>query len=148
MCIKEQWATPSYSVTWEIIHGIDAGMSTLASEGSASYRDKYELVLRRTAQQPNAMWQADHTMLDILVVAPNAKDARPWLTTIIDDCSRAICGYTVFLGAPSAMNTALALRQAIWHKREPRWPVCGIPDVLSATRPGVVTKHCAGSGVT
>ncbi len=36
----------------------------------------------------------------------------------------------VFLGAPSALNTSLALRQAIWRKVQPDWPVCGIPDVL------------------
>lgn len=76
------------------------------------------------------MWQADHTMLDILIVGTDGKSARPWLTAIIDDCSRAICGYTVFLGTPSAMNTALALRQAIWHKADPAWPMCGLPEVL------------------
>ncbi|WP_370449913.1 Mu transposase C-terminal domain-containing protein [Cryobacterium sp. Hh7] len=95
-----------------------------------AYRDKYELALRRHADLPNAMWQADHTMLDILIVAPNGKPARPWLSVILDDNSRAACGYMVFLGAPSAMNTALALRQAMWHKSEPDWPMCGIPDVL------------------
>jgi hypothetical protein len=31
--------------------------------------------------------------------------------------SRAIAGYVVFLGAPLALQTALALRQAIWRKR-------------------------------
>jgi putative transposase len=36
----------------------------------------------------------------------------------------------VFLGAPSALQTSLALRQAIWRKHNPDWPVCGIPDVL------------------
>ncbi len=36
----------------------------------------------------------------------------------------------VFLGAPSALNTSLALRQAIWRKVHADWPVCGIPDVL------------------
>jgi putative transposase len=60
----------------------------------------------------------------------NQMPARPWLTTVMDDHSRAICGYTAFLGAPSAMNTALALRQAIWPKEGPGWPMCGIPDVL------------------
>ena len=39
-------------------------------------------------------------LLDVLVVGTDGKPARPWLTTIIDDCSRAICGYTAFLGAP------------------------------------------------
>lgn len=60
--------------------------------------------------------------------------ARPWLTTILDDCSRAVCGYTVFLAAPSAMSAALALRQAIWHKSDPSWSICGLPDALYVDR--------------
>jgi len=36
----------------------------------------------------------------------------------------------VSLDAPSALNTALALRQAIWRKTEPGWHVCGLPDVF------------------
>ncbi|MGW4067883.1 Mu transposase C-terminal domain-containing protein [Nocardia grenadensis] len=75
------------------------------------------------------MWQADHTQLDILVLDAG-KPRRPWLTVILDDCSRAVAGYTVTLGAPSALNTSLALRQAIWTKPEPGWPMCGIPDIL------------------
>ncbi|WP_394255811.1 Mu transposase C-terminal domain-containing protein [Pseudoclavibacter helvolus] len=130
ICDQQDWLVPSYGVVRDIVGALDPGMVTLALEGPASYRDKYELALRRQAERPNAMWQADHTMLDILVVGTDGKPARPWLTTIIDDCSRAICGYTVFLGAPSAMNTALALRQAIWHKADLTWPMCGIPEVL------------------
>lgn len=34
------------------------------------------------------------------------------------------------VAAPSALHTALALRQAIWRKANPAWPVHGIPDVL------------------
>ena len=55
---------------------------------------------------------------------------RPWLTVTEDDHSRAIAGYVVFVAAPSALQTALALRQAIWRKPHPAWPVCGIPDIL------------------
>lgn len=29
--------------------------------------------------------------------------ARPWLTAILDDHSRAVAGYTVFLGSPTAV---------------------------------------------
>lgn len=127
---EQGWSTFSYSTVRSIIAGLDPGMATLARQGSATYRDKYELVWRRRAEQPNAIWQADHTELDILILDANQKPARPWLTTILDDHSRAICGYTVFLGAPSAMNTALALRQGIWPKDGPNWPMCGIPDIL------------------
>ena len=130
LCQKREWPTPSYSVVWAVVREIDPGMRVLALEGPVAYRDKYELALRRQADLPNAMWQADHTMLDILIIAPNGKPARPWLSVVLDDNSRAACGYMVFLGSPSAMNTALALRQAIWPKSEPDWPMCGIPDVL------------------
>ncbi|MFX7938289.1 transposase family protein, partial [Acinetobacter baumannii] len=78
----------------------------------------------------NAIWQADHTQLDILILDAGGRPVRPWLTTVLDDHSRVIAGYMVFLGAPSALNTSLALRQAIWRKADPTWPVCGIPDVL------------------
>ena len=105
-------------------------MVTLALEGSAAYRDRFELIHRHRAERPNALWQADHTRLDVLVIDADGKPARPWLTTVIDDHSRAVAGYTVFLGAPSAMQTALGLRQAIWRKADPDWPLCGLPDVL------------------
>ncbi len=49
---------------------------------------------------------------------------------MIDDYSRAVAGYTIFLGAPTTLQTALALRQAIWNKQNTAWPICGIPDVL------------------
>ena len=48
----------------------------------------------------------------------------------MDDYSRAIAGYYLTFSAPSAIQTALALRQAIWRKSDPAWHVCGIPDVL------------------
>lgn len=121
---------PSYATVRAIVRGLDPALVTLALEGPAAYRDRHELVLRRRAQRPNATWQADHTELDILIVGADGKPERPWLTIVMDDYSRAICGYMVFTGAPSAMNTALALRQAIWRKSDPSWAMCGIPDVL------------------
>lgn len=124
------WPLPSYGTVHSIIRALDPAMVTLAQEGSAAYRDRYELIYRHRASTPNALWQADHTMIDILILDVNGKVARPWLTAIMDDHSRAIAGYFVFLGAPSALQTSLALRQAIWRKQNPDWPVCGIPDVL------------------
>jgi putative transposase len=102
----------------------------LAHDGPVRYRERYELVYRREASAPNEIWQADHTQLDILIVDEQQCAARPWLTVIEDDHSRAIAGYVVFVGAPSALQTALALRQAIWRKAHSAWPVCGIPDIL------------------
>ncbi len=127
---RQHLPKPSYSTVRNIVRALDPALVTLALEGPAAYRDRHELVYRFRAERPNQLWQADHTQLDILVTDPNGRPDRPWLTTVMDDHSRAICGYTVFTGAPSALQTALALRQAIWRKPDPSWAMCGIPDVL------------------
>lgn len=138
---KEQnWPTPSYGSVYAIVRGLDPGMVTLALDGHAAWRDRFELIHHHRAERPNAIWQADHTMLDILVLDAGGNLVRPWLTTVIDDHSRAVAGYTVFTGAPSALNTSLALRQAIWRKQEPDWPVCGIPDILYVDHGGDFTS--------
>jgi putative transposase len=121
---------PSYGSVRDIVRRLDPAMLTLAHEGAAAFRDKFELVHRHRADRPNAIWQADHTQLDILILDAGGRPVRPWLTTVLDDHSRVIAGYMAFLGAPSALNTSLALRQAIWRKADPAWPVCGIPDLL------------------
>jgi len=41
-----------------------------------------------------------------------------------------VAGYFLSFEAPSVLHTSLALRQAIWRKEDPRWIVCGIPEVL------------------
>lgn len=132
---------PSYSTVRSIAQSLDPALVTLALEGPASYRDKHELVFRRRAEHPNATWQADHTELDILIRGASGKPERPWLTVILDDYSRAICGYTVFVGSPSAIETALALRQAIWRKNDPAWAMCGLPDVLHVDHGSDFTSH-------
>ena len=127
---REGWAVPSYATVYAIIADVDPALRTLAVEGSKRYAEVFELIYRRQAARPNEIWQADHTLLDLWVVTPSGKPGRPWLTVIEDDHSRAIAGYAVNLDAPSALQTALALRQAIWRKSEPGWHVCGIPDAF------------------
>jgi putative transposase len=127
---EQGWPVPARRTVRAIIAALDPAMRTLAHDGSAACRDRCELIHRHRADRPNALWQCDHTELDILVVAPGRRLLRPWLTLVLDDHSRAIAGHSLLTGAPSAMNTALALRQAIWRKGDPDWPVCGIPDVL------------------
>ena len=127
---REGWPVPSYSSVYAIIRGIDPAMATLAHEGSKRYKEVFDLVYRREAAKPNQIWQADHTLLDLWVLTPSGKPGRPRLTLIEDDHSRAVAGYAVNLGAPSALTTALAFRQAIWRKPWPGSHACGIPDAF------------------
>ncbi len=121
---------PSYSVIYDIVRRLPVDLLTLAHKGSKAYSEAFELVHRREAERPNAIWQADHSPLDILIVRPDREPEKPWLTIVEDDYSRAVAGYFLSFEPPSTLHTSLALRQAIWRKEDCRWHICGIPEVL------------------
>jgi putative transposase len=121
---------PSYTVVYRLIRKLKPALLTMAHEGTKSYSESFDLVHRGEAERPNAVWQADHTELDIWIIGDEEKPTKPWLTIMLDDYSRAVAGFFLSLSAPSAIQTALALRQAIWRKAVPGWHICGIPEVL------------------
>lgn len=121
---------PSYATVHAVVRAMDPALMVLAHEGAKAYAHTYDLLHRREATRPNEIWQADHTELDILAFDEAGATVRPWLTVVIDDHSRAVAAYRLSVHAPSALQTALALRNAIWRKGEAGWTVCGIPDVL------------------
>jgi len=59
---------------------------------------------RHEATEPDALWQADHTEPDIQIVDADGTLGCPWPTLIIDNGPRAVAGYSLFLGAPSALR--------------------------------------------
>lgn len=139
---REGWPEPTYAQVYGIVKGIDARLLELAYEGTKAYRQAYDLLHRYEASSPNEVWQADHTRLDVQVLDEGGMATRPWFTVILDDHSRAVAGYLLSFEAPSAIQTALALRQAIWRKEESSWPVCGIPDVFYTDHGSdFVSKH-------
>jgi putative transposase len=133
ICTKKSWAEPTYWNIYRIHNSIPADLLTL-SRDSAEYRRHYEMIHRFEASCPNEIWQADHNFMDIFVWDDHGQALKPVLTIILDDYSRAVTGYYLDFVPPSAQRTALALRQAIWHKAEPKWLACGIPDKLYTDR--------------
>ena len=124
------WEPPGYERVRQIIKSLDPALVTLAHQGAAAYREKFDLLYRREATHANALWQADHTPLDVWLLDEAGKPAKPYLTAIEDDYSRMIVGYRLSFQKASALTTALTLRQAIWPKDDPRWSACGIPSVF------------------
>ena len=127
---EQGWKPPSYDRVRHIIKNLDPALVTMAHQGAAAYREEFDLLYRRESPHSNAMWQADHTPLDILLLDETGKPAKPWLTAIEDDYSRAIVGYRLSFQKATAFTTALTLRTAIWRKEDPRWHACGIPTVF------------------
>lgn len=99
MAKRQGWPVPGYVTVWTIINDLDPGLVTLATQGSKAYDQTFELLHRHEAEAPNAMWQADHTRLDLVLV----DGTRPWLTTVMDGYSRAVAGYSLSLSDPSAL---------------------------------------------
>lgn len=122
---------PSYWVVRDHVQHLPDSLLTLAHQGPKTYSEAFDLVHRREASAANAIWQADHAQLEILLLREDGSPAKPWLTVVIDDYSRAVAGYYLSFEPPSVLRTALALRQGIWRKEDSHWPVCGIPSVLS-----------------
>jgi putative transposase len=114
------WKPPSYDRVRQIIKNLDPALVTLAHQGAAAYREEFDLLYRREATHANAMWQADHTPLDVWLLDEAGNPAKPYLTAIEDDYSRMIVGYRLSFQTATALTTALTLRQAIWRKEDPR----------------------------
>ncbi len=125
---EKSWLIPSYKTVANIINRIDPGLRTLALKGEKVYKNQYDLIYRRESSRPNEIWQADHSLLDIWIFDEQGNPARPWLTIIMDDYSRAVAGYYLSCESPSILRTALTLRQAISRKANPHWQIQGIPD--------------------
>lgn len=62
---EQGWKPPSYDQVYRIVKQLDPGLLTLAHEGEKAYRDVFDVVVRHEAEYPNALWQADHNLLDI-----------------------------------------------------------------------------------
>ncbi|HMD92202.1 MAG TPA: helix-turn-helix domain-containing protein [Trebonia sp.] len=65
------WPVPSYATVHDVVRHLDPALVVLAHEGTRRYEELYDLVYRREASKPNEIWQADHTQLDLWVVAPS-----------------------------------------------------------------------------
>ena len=129
-CQQKNIQAPSYRFVCRVIHNLPNDVKVLAGQGDKVYKQKFDLLYRRNASRPNEIWQADHVLLNMPILNAKNQLQKPWLTVIMDDCSRAICGYELSFLSPSSLKTALCLRNAIWRKSDPRWKIIGIPEIL------------------
>ena len=90
--------------------------------------------------RPNAIWQIDHTIVDVIVVDEELRRpiGRPVLTIAIDLFTRMVAGFHLSLEAPSSVSVGLCLLHAVYDKSawlnereiDIPWPVAGLPEIL------------------
>ncbi|MFC3494837.1 Mu transposase C-terminal domain-containing protein [Glycomyces rhizosphaerae] len=91
-----------------------------------------EVYLRRADAGRNQVWELDHKQLPVLVMPPRGGAVKPWLTTIIDDGSRALVGWVISL-TPHTGTVLTALRMALTHDPE-RGPFGAVPAMVRIDR--------------
>ena len=77
---KKKLKAPSYYVVRDVVKNIDPALIKLAQEGTKAYDQTHELIFRREASVPNELWQADHTLLDIVLVDEKGRSRK----TLVD----------------------------------------------------------------
>jgi putative transposase len=77
-------------------------------------RRRHEVYLRWAPAARNALWEADHVEIPVLVVPPPParKPCKPWATLFVDGFSRLVMGWALSL-VPTAAVVLAALRQGI-----------------------------------
>lgn len=140
-CHKSDLPRPSRKAIDQRLKAIDPWVLMSKREGSEVADEKLRPVTGGLqADRPLQIVQVDHTKVDVILVDEKLRlpIGRPWLTLLIDICTRMVTGYYLSLDPPSSVSVALALQQAVLCKDEwlaahgisAPWPVRGLPECL------------------
>jgi putative transposase len=96
---------------------------------------------RHVPDMPLAEVEIDHTLIDVVVMNAMGVAHRPWLTLLLDRCTRAIIGFHIGFDHPSHATVQRALVHAISVKDlssiegiKNIWPCHGVMDFIITDR--------------
>jgi putative transposase len=109
--------------------------------GKAAWYKFHIFDRRHVPDIPLAEVEIDHTLIDIVVMNEMGVAHRPWLTLLLDRCTRAIVGFHIGFDHPSHATVQRALVHAISIKDltgiegiENAWPCHGVMDFIITDR--------------
>ncbi|MFJ6054652.1 Mu transposase C-terminal domain-containing protein [Streptomyces sp. NPDC092307] len=73
--------------------------------------------LRRPDALRGRCWEMDHKQLPLVVLPPKGKAICPWMTTVVDDGTRALLGWAVAV-TPTSGTVFTAMRMAMLHEAD------------------------------
>jgi len=101
------------------------------TEGERARR-ALDVYLRRPVSPRNQVWEADHKQLPLLVVPPRGPALRPWVTTVLDDGTRALVGWAISV-IPHTGTVLTGLRMGLVADPA-RGPFGGVPALVRIDR--------------
>ena len=162
-CRRARVVVPHLNTLYRRIKSIHPKKRTRAREGEEASR-RYEAFPGEFpgADYPNAVWQIDHTPLDIDLVDDvyGLNIRRPWLTLAIDVYRRCVVGMYPSLDPPNAVSVGMCIVNAIlpkqgWlaaHGLTVPWPMYGKPVAVHADNDSTfkcasVTESCSANHI-
>lgn len=100
--------------------------------GGEDARRASQVYLRRPPVARNATWEMDHKLLPILVRPPRGPAVCPWLTSVIDDGTRALVGWAIAL-TPHTGTVLTAIRMGM-DADPARGPFGAVPAMVRIDR--------------
>ena len=91
-----------------------------------------DVYLKRPWTPRNQVWELDHKQLPILLLPRRGGAVKPWLTSVIDDGTRALAGWAIAL-TPHTGTVLTALRMALVVD-EARGPFGAVPAMVRVDR--------------
>lgn len=164
LCKRARLKPPHINTVRLRINRLDPYKTIKAREGT-KVAEAQKLLLQGKfpgADVPLSVVQVDHTLIDDILVDDiyRLPIGRPWLTLLIDVCTRMILGFYISFDPPGNLSLGLALAHAILPKEnglikldvDGKWPCWGLPRTIHADnakefRGEMLRKACQEYGV-
>jgi putative transposase len=163
-CKRNKLELPHFNTIRNRLKRLDTYNTTKARFGTKAAEAEKLLLQGRFpgADVPLAVVQVDHTVVDIILVDSIHRQSigRPWLTLLIDVCSRMILGFYISFDPPGNLSLGLCLAHAFMPKEKwlagfginTKWPCWGLPRTIHADnakefRGTMLQKACQEYGV-
>ena len=135
---SEQLATPSYHYFKSLVQALAPYDVYKARHGQRAADIRFRFAGRGVvAVRPLARAAMDHSRMDVFVVDDRTglPLGRPWLTLVIDECTRYVLGYYLGFEEPSSVSMTRALRHALAPKDDCpdtrcTWDAWGVVELL------------------
>ena len=117
----------------------DVGYRSFAKDGGSALLDK-QMRVRHTVEERNQLWRVDHQEFPVWLL-PGGRSTtpfKPWITTIIDDCTRYLMALLITGEPATATTVGVALADAVRLKPTtiPGVEVGGVPQALASDNGG------------
>ncbi|MBV5269087.1 MAG: transposase [Afipia sp.] len=164
LCKRAKLHPPHINTVRRRVSRLDTYKTTKAREGTKA-AEAQKLLLRGKfpgADVPLSVVQVDHTPVDAILVDDIYRQpiGRPWLTLLIDVCTRMVLGFYISFDPPGNLSLGLALVHAILPKEnglvkldvDGKWPCWGLPRTIHADnakefRGEMLRKACQEYGI-